>query len=145
MTRPHAFAGDGRTGDTRGALVLVVAHDLTVAAPVIDMLEGAGYGVLHATRGLDALLAVEDDPPAAIILDWCMPLIDGPVFMDILASPYTAIGLPNVPPVIALVGDEQDVQEARRAGVHVTLPRGPRAEVLLSAVRLLHGRSSLAL
>ncbi|MGW1077597.1 response regulator transcription factor [Streptomyces sp. NPDC002537] len=57
--------------------VLVVDDDPEVRAAVVDGLTVEGYTVRSAADGLEALSAVAADPPAAIVLDLAMPVLDG--------------------------------------------------------------------
>ncbi|WP_190108304.1 response regulator transcription factor [Streptomyces cinnamoneus] len=57
--------------------VLVVDDDPDVRAAVVDGLTVEGYAVRAAADGLEALSAVAAVPPAAIVLDLAMPVLDG--------------------------------------------------------------------
>ncbi|MEV5237797.1 response regulator transcription factor [Streptomyces cinnamoneus] len=57
--------------------VLVVDDDPDVRAAVVDGLTVEGYAVRAAADGLEALSAVAAAPPAAIVLDLAMPVLDG--------------------------------------------------------------------
>ncbi|MET9646810.1 response regulator transcription factor [Streptomyces syringium] len=57
--------------------VLVVDDDPDVRAAVVDGLSVEGYTVRSAADGLEALSAVAAAPPAAIVLDLAMPVLDG--------------------------------------------------------------------
>ncbi|MFI0737801.1 response regulator transcription factor [Streptomyces sp. NPDC021100] len=60
-----------------GPTVLVVDDDPDVRAAVVDGLAVEGYDVRDAADGLAALSAVAAAPPAAIVLDLAMPVLDG--------------------------------------------------------------------
>ncbi|MEV4503729.1 response regulator transcription factor [Streptomyces klenkii] len=57
--------------------VLVVDDDPDVRAAVVDALTIEGYAVRAAADGLEALSAVAAAPPAAVVLDLAMPVLDG--------------------------------------------------------------------
>ncbi|MGI5528995.1 response regulator transcription factor [Streptomyces syringium] len=57
--------------------VLVVDDDPDVRAAVVDGLSVEGYTVRSAADGLEALSSVATAPPAAIVLDLAMPVLDG--------------------------------------------------------------------
>ncbi|MGW2596336.1 response regulator transcription factor [Streptomyces klenkii] len=57
--------------------VLVVDDDPDVRAAVVDALTVEGYAVRAAADGLEALSAVAAAPPAAVVLDLAMPVLDG--------------------------------------------------------------------
>jgi CheY-like chemotaxis protein len=58
-------------------LVLVVDDEADIRAIVSAMLEIEGYEVAEASNGIDALAAVERQPPDLILLDMRMPVLDG--------------------------------------------------------------------
>ncbi|MBH1934589.1 response regulator transcription factor [Streptomyces sp. AV19] len=57
--------------------VLVVDDDPDVRAAVADALTVEGYDVRTANDGLQALEAHAAEPPAALVLDLAMPVLDG--------------------------------------------------------------------
>jgi two-component system response regulator VicR len=59
------------------AKVLIVEDELGVAEVLSMMLEIEGFEVLRAINGKDALAQLERTPPALIITDFMMPLMDG--------------------------------------------------------------------
>ncbi|MGW1196127.1 response regulator transcription factor [Streptomyces sp. NPDC002536] len=58
-------------------VVLVVDDDPDVRAAVVDGLTVEGYDVRSAADGLEALSAIAERAPAAIVLDLAMPVLDG--------------------------------------------------------------------
>lgn len=141
-TIPRGHASTHDAPDRASASVLVVMQNSTIAAPIMHELQGAGYRVRHARRGLDALLAIEEDRPALVLLDWGMPGIDGPTFLSILAGPYMARTGVSAPPVIALVHPSDDPRQVQRAGVELVLPLSPQPAVLLEAVQVVLARTA---
>jgi two-component system, chemotaxis family, chemotaxis protein CheY len=67
----------------RSAKVLVVDDDAGSLAALADILSLEGYLVLTMSNGREALdhLQADDDPPALIILDLFMPVMDGWQFL----------------------------------------------------------------
>lgn len=59
------------------ALVLLVDDDVTILEMLTDVVVDAGHDVLTATNGADALLQALARPPALIISDVMMPVMDG--------------------------------------------------------------------
>jgi two-component system OmpR family response regulator len=57
--------------------ILVVEDDSKIARVVKVYLEGAGYRVVHAERGRDAIEAALKEPPLAVVLDLMLPDISG--------------------------------------------------------------------
>ncbi|TAK34526.1 MAG: response regulator [Chloroflexota bacterium] len=61
--------------------ILVVDDDPDLLEMVGLVLESAGYAVLPAMNGIEALRRVQEGHPALILLDMKMPLMDGWEFM----------------------------------------------------------------
>ncbi len=57
--------------------ILVVEDDKKIAKVVKVYLEGAGYRVVHAPRGRDAIEAALKEKPLAVVLDLMLPDISG--------------------------------------------------------------------
>jgi two-component system OmpR family response regulator len=57
--------------------ILVVEDDRKIARVVRVYLEGAGYRVVHAEKGKDAVLAAAKERPLAVILDLMLPDMSG--------------------------------------------------------------------
>ncbi|ARZ69262.1 response regulator transcription factor [Streptomyces sp. HU2014] len=89
--------------------VLVVDDDPEVRAAVVDGLCVEGYVVRSAADGLEALSAVAAEPPAAIVLDLAMPVLDG------LAVCRRLRGLGDRTPVLVLTA--RDAVSDRVAGL----------------------------
>jgi EAL domain-containing protein (putative c-di-GMP-specific phosphodiesterase class I)/CheY-like chemotaxis protein len=61
-----------------GATTVLIADDEpTILAVMKSGLEGAGFGVVTAANGIDAVRIAEQIRPAAVILDMNMPKLDG--------------------------------------------------------------------
>jgi len=61
-------------------LILVVDDDPSIRATVTEILELELYDVRSAPNGAAALRAVTEDPPALVLLDMRMPVMDGWTF-----------------------------------------------------------------
>jgi len=57
--------------------ILLVEDDRKIAGLVKAYLEGAGYKVIHAEKGKDAVDAALKEPPSAVILDLMLPDMSG--------------------------------------------------------------------
>lgn len=77
--------------------VLVVDWDEGEAHALAAALTAAGWAVSVRSNSVDGLVAVEDEPPALVVLRWDMPHIDGEVFVRAMA-----VGLAAPPPVLVL-------------------------------------------
>ena len=117
------------TSDGSCDLVLIVDDDVHQAAAISAALHAAGYRAQHRTDSLAGLVAVEEEVPAVVILDWGLPFVDGAIFLSALRP-----GLPALPPVIALVDETADPNQVRQLGAHAALRTPPNLTQLLGAV-----------
>ena len=64
--------------------ILVVDDDAALRNTLVEALEEEGYRTTSASNGLEALerLRTEKTPPAVILLDMMMPVMDGWAFRD---------------------------------------------------------------
>jgi CheY-like chemotaxis protein len=69
---------ESRPGSERAPRRVIVADDeADLRETIADYLAGEGYEVLQAVNGLEALLLVKRNAPAAVILDLAMPRLGG--------------------------------------------------------------------
>ena len=61
--------------------ILVVEDDIGALDALTDLLEASGYSVQRAQNGREALVQAKGQPPAMILLDLSMPVMDGWEFM----------------------------------------------------------------
>jgi CheY-like chemotaxis protein len=62
--------------------ILVVEDDSAIREAISEVLTELGYQVVLATNGQDGLrLAAEMPEPCPVLLDWRMPVLDGPTFL----------------------------------------------------------------
>lgn len=64
------------------ARILVVDDDPDLRGSLAELLEAEGYEVSCANNGEEALDALAEDAPSAILLDLTMPVMDGWTFRD---------------------------------------------------------------
>jgi CheY-like chemotaxis protein len=87
--------------------VLLVDDDSDARITVSEYLRDAGLQVRAVQNGEEALRAVEEEAPDAVILDLRMPVMDGFTFLDRLReTPYNS-GLP----VVVLTGHDLSGEE----------------------------------
>jgi len=106
-------------------IVLIADDSATVRALARMELESAGYRVLEAADGEQALAAALATPPDVVLLDIEMPVLDGyATVVALKADPRTA----DVP-VVFLTGrsGSDDVVEALRLCGHDYLRKPPKA------------------
>jgi CheY-like chemotaxis protein len=71
--------------------VLVVEDDLTISVLIAEALRDDGYAVAVAENGAVALRKVRQLPPAVVVLDLMMPVMDGWTFLEhCRADPHCA-------------------------------------------------------
>jgi two-component system cell cycle response regulator DivK len=113
--------------------ILVVEDQADNRRILRDMLSNAGYELIEAESGEEALMAVEAQRPDLILMDIQLPVMDGYEATRRIKSNPTLKGVPIIAVTsYALSGDEG---KARAAGcnAYVTKPFSPRA--LLAKVR----------
>ncbi len=111
-------------------LVLVVDDEFGVAEVLQFILEEEGYRVLTAINGKQALGLMAKDRPDVVILDFMMPLLDGP---GVLAAMRADEALQQIPVVMMSSLDEATI--ARRCTDHRGFLRKPfRIEEVLAVV-----------
>ncbi|OLD10919.1 MAG: hypothetical protein AUJ06_01325 [Chloroflexi bacterium 13_1_40CM_3_70_6] len=109
--------------------VLIVDDDAATLAAEHQLLAESGFRVVEARDGTEALRAMQDDPPALVVLDVQMPGMDGPSFARALR-----MGLRRVPLVI-LTGVANPRREADRCNAEAYLRKPFDARELVSLVR----------
>jgi signal transduction histidine kinase/CheY-like chemotaxis protein len=104
---------------SRGNCVLVVDDDATSRELIADHLKQAGYDVVTAAGGLEALKKAKEARPIAITLDVMMPDLDG---WSVLAALRHDADLADVPVIMATILDERRHGMALGAAGYVTKP-----------------------
>lgn len=115
------------------AVVLVVDDELICREAAAQILRAHGYHVVTADSGFDAMRLMGDTRIDLVLLDVCMPEVDGLAFLQILRKEKQYARLP-----VILLTEHSDVDMVRRAGkMHVSgylLKSGFTAETLLARV-----------
>src|SRR5438309_11632684 len=109
--------------------VLIVDDDVETLAVERQLLAESGFRVVEAHNGNEALQAMQDDPPAVVVLDVQMPGMDGPSFARELR-----MGLRRLPLVI-LTGVADPRHEADRRNAEAYLAKPFDAQELVRVVR----------
>ena len=115
--------------ERRSRPILIVDDDLDILAVEHAMLTDHGFSVREAHDGAEALRAMDEDPPAMIVLDVQMPGIDGPTFARELR-----MRLKHVPLVI-VTGVADPKREADRCNAEAFLRKPFHSDDLLRLVR----------
>jgi CheY-like chemotaxis protein len=121
----------GRMGliEQRSRPILIVDDDKEILAVERAVLTDEGFTVREAHNGAEALVALEADPPAMIVLDVQMPGIDGPTFARELRTRLRHV------PLVILTAAPDPKHEADRCNAEAYLAKPFRAEDLLKLVR----------
>jgi CheY-like chemotaxis protein len=109
--------------------ILVVDDDPTILAAVSETLQLEGYSVVTAPNGAEALLAMERDPPALVLLDMRMPVLDGWGFMRAVR------GRGLDPPVLVMTATADALRWATEIGAQGVLAKPFDLDELIAAVQ----------
>jgi DNA-binding response OmpR family regulator len=121
-----------------GAEILIVEDDDAIAAGLVRVLEGQGYGVRHVSRGLDALPTVAA-ATQLVILDLGLPDVDGIEVCRRLRAAHVELAIL----ILSARDHELDVVSGLDAGADDYLVKPFRLSELLARVRA-HLRRSAA-
>lgn len=102
--------------------LLVVDDHSDIRLIYSRILRDAGFEVRTARDGVEALDAVEKDPPALILLDVFMPVMNGVEFLERLRQNDAYADIPVV--LMSAVPDNPEVTYARELGVSKFLRKG---------------------
>jgi CheY-like chemotaxis protein len=105
----------------RVALILVVDDEFSVAEVLQSVLADAGHEVVTAVNGRQGLELLGKRPPDLVLLDFMMPVMDGPAMLEAMKK-HPAYR--NVPAVVMSSLPESAVAEAAR-GMYAAFLRKP--------------------
>lgn len=121
--------------------ILVVDDEKNIVRLVQVVLEKAGYGVITAFDGEEAMRKVETESPDMLVLDWMMPRMNG---MEVLGALQADTRYMNIP-VIMLTGKAQDADifKGWQSGVssYLTKPFNPK-ELLVFVERIFQAQDA---
>ena len=113
--------------------ILVIDDQRFVTRLLSHILEGAGYDVLIANSGQEALLLLRDDVPALVICDIMMPNADG---FEVISNIRADARLKLVPIVVLTARSQHsDIEAARQAGANEYLTKPFSSQQVLECVR----------
>ena len=130
-----------KTADPATASTVLVADDDPDLRDILrSVLEGAGFTVLEAADGEQALRAVRAHPPQLVILDYMMPALTGPQVCERLKQDVLLRHLP----VVMLTGKSelQDKVEGINAGADDYVVKPFEPQELLARVHMVLRRAS---
>jgi CheY-like chemotaxis protein len=112
--------------------ILLVEDDEDVLEAICDLLEEAGYAVVKAKSGSEAMTALQRGPlPAAMIVDFMMIGMNGADFLRLCAAD------PRLADIPALVVSAGRPAELAAEGIDSYVPKPFRPEQLLDALTRL--------
>lgn len=128
--------------------VLVVDDSPFIRAIVRNLLNTIGVKrVTEAGDGLAALAMIREEAPGVIILDWEMPLLNGPELVRIVRSPGV-FPAPDIPIImLSAHGEQWRILESVKLGVNEFLCKPVSAKALFERLMsmLLKPRESVQL
>jgi sigma-B regulation protein RsbU (phosphoserine phosphatase) len=115
--------------------ILIAEDDLTSSNVLTGVLEIKGHEVTATVNGAEALQALQQpDPPALVILDWMMPEMDGPEVVRRVRAQQT-----DRPPYIIMLtakGDKADIIAGLEAGANDYLVKPFNHDELLAHIEV---------
>jgi CheY-like chemotaxis protein len=130
------------SGDAARRSVLLVEDMPMLSALLADALSDAGYDVLTATDGADAIRLLDDraadDGVCLVVLDMYLPQVDGAGVLRHIARHGRPI------PVIAMSGNIQQLGRALRTGAHEVLAKPFDLDAFLRTVMRVCGATARA-
>ena len=121
--------------------ILIAEDDTDVRDFLSAVLSGAGYGVTEVVDGAGVLTRLAYAPPAMILMDLHMPLIDGLEALRRIRSVETWAEVPVL--FLTASGQTDDMVTARRLGARGYLMKPIRASDLLAKVQAILSDSEL--
>jgi len=120
------------------AVILVVDDDKVARHTLRHMLEHAGFTVILAAGGRQALRTFQERPIAAVVTDIMMPSMDGLRLIRELLMLQPSTG------IVAISGAEMRLEVARQVGAKAVLRKPIELANLVQAVRLVTGQTIAA-
>jgi two-component system phosphate regulon response regulator PhoB len=124
------------------AKVLIVEDEEPLALLLQYNLEAEGFRVMLSRRGDEAEVAISEDPPDLIILDWMLPGLSGIELCRRLRAGKTARGIPIL--ILTARGEEQDRIRGLTVGADDYVVKPFSVPELMARVRAILRRASPA-
>jgi DNA-binding response OmpR family regulator len=122
------------SGRPAPARVLVIDDDPALLTTLARILASEGFQVDVAADGADGLARARQQPPAVVLLDLHLPVLDGYAFLEAFRSLPACAEVP-----VVLMTGSQDTASARRRiqarRVMVLMPKPFDMDTLLATVR----------
>jgi CheY-like chemotaxis protein len=120
-----------------GKTILIVDDEFGVLEVLEFILRDAGFTVMSAVNGQDALARLEEATPDLVIVDFMMPILDGNGVIKAIRSDAK---LRNVPIILASALPEQTIRQ-RCDGYNTFLRKPYRTEQLMEEISKLIAQS----
>jgi DNA-binding response OmpR family regulator len=121
--------------------ILIAEDEPDVRDFLVAVLAGAGFGVTEVSDGAGVLTRLAYTPPALVLLDLHMPMIDGLEALRRIRSVESWKAVPVL--FLTASGQTEDMVTARRLGARGYLVKPIRAADLLAKVKSLLGDPGL--
>jgi two-component system chemotaxis response regulator CheY len=122
--------------ETSLGMVILVVDDCRMTRRLLSMyLREAGYEVIVAENGLEALEKLGQEPYAAVITDLNMPQMDGIEFTRSIRANSGHQELPVI--MLSTQGEDRERNDGLDAGVSTFLTKPITQEALIQEVRRL--------
>jgi len=118
--------------------ILIVDDEFGILEVLESILKDAGFDVLSALNGQDALVHLQKTVPDLVIVDFMMPLLDG---AGVIRAMRADDRLSAVPVILASALPEKSISE-RCTGYNIFLRKPFKTERLMEEVFRLIDRSS---
>jgi len=120
--------------DMKAGRILLVDDEYDIQEIVAEILEDAGYRVLVANNGREALNLLENDKVDLIILDIMMPIMSGPEMVRELRKRY---GDEPLPPILMISAGTEGRAVAGKMGCNFLVKPFDVDEILDETARLI--------
>ncbi len=117
--------------------ILVVEDDLSALRLISFTLESAGYEVISAVNGFEALRKAQEEAPDLLVLDLMLPGIDGYEVCHRLRSRSVGPGAHLPVLVLSAKSQEADRAMAEKVGADLYLTKPVTPEEITAAVHSL--------
>jgi DNA-binding response OmpR family regulator len=122
----------------RSGHVLVVEDDFPIRAMLSDLLSDAGYGVVEADNGREALHCLREQQPDLVVLDLMLPAMSGWEFLNRAREQLERVHVPVM--IVSAIDGRSDYPAALGVADWFTKPLDiPR---FLDAVERLAGKAT---
>ena len=120
--------------------ILIVEDEFGVLELLEFILSDAGFAVVSALNGQEALARLQETQPDLVIVDFMMPILDGSGVIKAIRSNDK---LKNIPVILTSALPEETIRE-RCAGFNTFLRKPYKTERLMEEISKLLARPAIA-